>query len=776
MSESLDSRSPHLLIAYLSGQSCFRAHGSLSSHRIRPLDRQSNRPRLELRRNTALTPSISPLVAHVIAQGAPFRGVMEDHWSLSANAFSLGGRRRARTHLTSAISHVPPQNVLLRAVHYSNLHAIQTAHDNVDSHVAIPEPPEIPLVSESQPALILFSEEAYLTRTYNVTLTLLRKAGGSANCADLLSACRRAFFVVKWIAEVLMRAEKGEQYAPLKTHVKHDLRPSWYAYASNLNRLRLDSETFSEPYVPVGFRDGCRRWADACATSFELLSAAYLLKRNDDAVEVAGVAHSCREFAIVLMAGPDKEVGQRPGSGSEDVEMDEVEESDTSEEDNAAVADVRRQDSFSDPDSASARAAILLAIAHRAQDDVHTALSYVLPRVQKQRIREEEGQTLQLCVEKMPELWDDEHTHLPTAYVAALLLIIRGGDNKQAVRLLELCASRAYRTADSLALVSRMKKGQDCLQAWQRVFGVDAERRGGLWSAAQAFGMEGLHRQEAELLLCLEGIVQGEEKEERVGVYHLGGRERKRVSKDAVVAARASALCGAEEWGSAKELLDSLIGTASAQSTVVCDKAWTRVCGGDVEEGLRFAETAHASGSAIDKAFALLAKAEGCLRTERVDDALDCVVESFKEARLSEHGSAEGALLRGVCYHNMGVLHFCRHASVLADECFAAAQTAFEKCEQEKGIAKRLALMSGFARCVAMWCDGRSQDAAGHWIAKRDLEGVDGLEENREGVELGSCHVLCDVGDAALAKFDRVCVKVWNEAQEVQKAREMKSL
>lgn len=381
--------------------------------------------------------------------------------------------------------------------------------------------------------------------------------------------------------------------------------------------------------------------------------------------------------------------------------------------------------------------------------------------------------------------YDD--THLPTLYLLGVQRLLKR--DPSAKRLLETTAARSYRLADCLSLLARLERGDGALLAWQRAFAVDVRRPNGLWLAAREFARVGRYEQQATILSCLEQLL-GRGVEEYSGVKIEPAMMEmddfgEVVTKSNVAAERARALGAAGEWEEAAKVFGRLGEDVFVRADVLRDRALCAICEGRVSEGMSLAETAKAaSAGPSDSAGALLVQAEGLLRTEEVTKAREKLMESFREARLGLVGLSETdapRLLRGVCFHNLAVLHYCIKENVAADECFAAAETAFRKCEDEcSEVASKLRVLSAYGRCLVMWGRGMKEDAAEYWRSVRELSIAEMTGEEEMDVSGDDCeddrptsHVVCKVDEQILQRFDRVCLGI---CREVEKRKEMERL
>lgn len=339
---------------------------------------------------------------------------------------------------------------------------------------------------------------------------------------------------------------------------------------------------------------------------------------------------------------------------------------------------------------------------------------------------------------------------LSEAYLAAVLMVVRGGMEERAMQLLERCVGRGHRTADSLALLARLKGGAEM---WRAALAVDVRRVSALWLAAKEFGKEGRYEAQAGLLGCLLEVLEGGTGEERRRVLICEERCTK-VERGQVLAARVRAWCGAGEWENAKDGVNECLRDGEGGVGVAADAAWVEVVGGDVEEGLRLAEGACEVGMRVS---GLLAKGEALVKMGKLEEAEAVLIEACRGVVAGEGVEA----IRGVCFHNLAVVQYCMGRGGV-DEGFAAAQTAFEKARSDREVA------ATFARCVVMFAEGMNEEGAAHWVAKRGLEGV-AVRDMAGNVLSGGewkagAYVMAEVPEWMLKSMDHVCVRVTNNA------------
>lgn len=339
---------------------------------------------------------------------------------------------------------------------------------------------------------------------------------------------------------------------------------------------------------------------------------------------------------------------------------------------------------------------------------------------------------------------------LAEAYLAAVLMVVRGGMEERAMQLLERCVTRGYRTADSLALLARLKGG---VEVWRAVLAIDVRRVSALWLAAREFGREGRYAAQAGLLSCLLQVLEEGLDNGKKGVL-VSEETCAKVERGQVLASRVRAWCGAGEWEKARKGVDECLKDGEGGLGVAADAAWVEVVGGDVEEGLKLAEGACEVGMVVN---GLLAKGEAFIRMGKLEKAESVLMEACRRVV----GGAGVDVVRGVCFHNLAVVRYCLGRAGV-DEGFAAAQAAFEKAAADQGMA------ATFARCVVMFAEGTEGDGAAHWVAKRGLEGV--ATRDMATVEMGDgewrpeFYVMPEVPKWMLSSMDHLCVRVTNNA------------
>lgn len=685
---------------------------------------------------------------------------LEDEWSFAALAFQHGGRRRTASALRNALDKTPIECSLQRGILHVNEHATEIAPSQKN---VPPAPPHIFVPNESPQELQLLAGEAALTAAYNTALALLRTGTAlpAALCLDQ---------ALGHVSCQLSNAYYGKSRKPCRG------KRSWEEVAALASAARLDEDIFCS--LPQGLSVSVRRWAEAAAAAFELRGAAALCIQDTESTAItAEAARSLRALAVAELARHSSrkenellfETPQPTGAlnrGDTEIQSEAPENALTMRKDDEA-----------------ARGDWLLALAGGLSGNWESALEAVLDRGR----------------EAEPSTTGDAtgYCHLPSAYMTGALLVIRGGSAEQketAAKILDTCAARGYRTADCLALIARLKCGSKAVSAWQRVVALDYKRRAALWLAARQFGACGRVAQQAELLRCLLQVMalqdaeSQKDKEISLVCMESGLRTKCQLSEWRVKLAHASALCSSEQWGEAVAVLADVAKESddpleidgaedSLRKMMGTLQAWAAAGTGDIEGGITRSEwVVDMYGN--DGGWAACAHAgrgEALLRVERVKEACDALLASFRAGtEVFRNDGPKSTLLRGVCFHNLGVARYCLGKEAIADECFAAAQAAFEKCETRavgvgmRETAKQFAVCASFARCVAMWARGRKVDAAAHWVAKREMdvkEGGRGMEGKKKSdvvsEEKGiSSHVKGDIDEITLRKMDEVCADV----------------
>lgn len=665
---------------------------------------------------------------------------IQDEWTVAATAFRQRALSRATVALRNALDDSPPDRTLLRSVLQVNKYAVRA-----DSARDSAPPPHVPIPSKSPLALRLLAFETVLTSAYNTTLRRIDRLAPD----DDLNAIADLDLALERIPAVLAHAYGHSRRKPSLA------QSDWNEVLTIANAARLNENIFQN--LP---REACasmQRFCEAGAEAFELRSAVALSRREVQA------ALSASEAAQALRKLGSAELARPPDShGNSELQRSQG----TVKESERRHANLREKDihhSFI-AEKEGARAEWLKAIAECMRGDWDSALQAVI-----ERGREDASNAAECAI--------DQH-HLPTAYLTGALLLRRGGneeDRKLATRVLEICAVRGYRTADSLALMARLCSHDPGGFTWQRVLALDFRRPSALWLAARDFARSGKVIQQTEILRCLQEVLKlttkasvkpgsmGERLRLQAMSEGAGSPSGQEINGRRVRLALASALCDAEKWSEAERLLQSReddaddIELKKEEGTVPMWhglQSWATLHMGKVERGLQLAEsTADVAGNNNPWVVCShLGRAEAFMRLERVEEACTAVLEAFRVANnLAGYGKVECMLLRGLCFHNLGVTKYCLRNEHTADECFAAAQAALEKCSSEapvkgiRDIARKFATCASFSRCIAMWAQGRPADAASHWIAKWDSGGDSPTEE----------HFVDDAKDESKGKMDR---------------------
>lgn len=613
-----------------------------------------------------------------------------------------------------------PSSPYKRSLHLINAHAISSS-----------SPPPPPPPHPTSPSLHLLSDESALTLLHNTLLT----THDPTPLDDFFLALPRTTL-------------------PLLSSLarNHPAPPPPATLPAVLTLLRAFLPSL--PPLPTPLRLPFSRWALSLSAALELRAATALTAGATN----AALALSAADAARALRALPG----------------------------HLSLRDAHPE-CYAPPhalDAHAARADYLVALAHAAAGDVARAYAAVLPRAR-------------LAVQDDRDGGDGAAPpYLPVLYLCAALAVkarekVEGG-------VLELCVRKGYRVADCLALMARgggERDGAGKVAAWARVADVDFERPAGLFSAAQEFGRKGEARKQVDMLECLEKLVAGGrgKREEGVGVMRLGGRRG--VGLLEVKAMKGRALCDEGEFREAIEVLSAVQHELCTNETreqvpemlardVALDLGLAYVAAGDVEIGVPLLEGLGVVVGGLEwrGAAAALGRAEGLLRKGETDDALRAVREGIKCLRVGMvDDCAAERLLRGIAYHNLGVLRFCNEGgSVGVDEAFAAAQAAMGKCGAgESGVSKeahRMMEAATLGRCVAMWKGGRAEDAAAHWVAKRgERGGGERVEDERETErerERAGCAVMVEVPRAMVGRMDEAAGEVWRTMEARRRLNE----
>lgn len=686
-------------------------------------------------------------------------------WNSAYQSFQVGARDQAQRYLSTAQRATDQTNTLLQATHRINARAVITAeiagksstelsaeapssqwsatHNDGDPFVPLPPP-------EANLPLRLFAEEVSLTASYNHTLSLLHQGKTTTTIHPTLQPLRTTLFRVQPTINLVIQSfqnDCGRYLSPIqhtsakdckvdnKTGFCDDIWESTIQAAQSLI-TKMQTSTINKESL----RQGIYRWANTAASVFDLLSAIELLSSHSSASKTAPTAayimRNVAHAALTLKA---------PSTTSEDME------------------DVTSPPPIS---TMASRTTWLQALSQSRRGDDTGALATILPAA--------EAVLAETATDSSQDGMQDEEAVM---YLAAALLLQRGGDAMTAAsRFSSESASRTYRTADSLSLTARAAKGRAAISQWRLVLGVDAQRPAAMWLAAGAFSRQGLHHQQAEMLKLLEDYLFSMSKAEVPSpstpcennhVVHLAKQDNG-VDLNIVRAERGGALCAAGFLHEGRTVLGQTLhgdGVRMALAWAMDNKEFSRST--DVLQKLSGSTRSLTRWQRIGMH---LAKAEAQMRDENADGAGKELEEALCEVGSYDgHDHASERVLRGVCYHNVAVVKICRGEAAVVDEWFAGAQTAFEKCEDEDAladVADDLAELTTLARCVAMWACGRRDDAAGHWVLKRGLQGLGEVsvpKSRHSGDEYGG--LVTKVEDVTLKRMDAICLRVCQDVR-----------
>lgn len=700
-----------------------------------------------------------------------------DRWSATCSAFRTGAREEASSYAREALLETSESNTVLRIIHTTNLQAIDSDRTTQIQTSQLRKNPIVPSSPTTAPlSLRLYVHRVSLIAAHNHLLAILNCSSNSTflngdkfdDTSVRQEATNFLLTILHSIPEFMNDFLRQLPQTPLaSSFTKTRQTPSrnqneattgavkvigaydWVYEISDIaqnvmNHIGLLSEKLSSDELLC-----LEGWARSVADAFDLVVAETILDTAEDgpstvmgATAYASAAEALRTMART--AGPN-------------VECDDI--------------------TSSSADLAVARTVWMQSLSLARAGDEEAALTSVLPTaraiLESRHYDDIDGE-------------DIDNAGKEAMYLAAVLLLRRGGsDMDECAEFARGCAERMFRTSDSLALVARAGTGKaEDVERWAVALAVDGSPRpAGLWLTSRAFGRMGMYERRAEILELAEDalaehdnedgenidmqdatenvkgdrVVRLDEKNIAHGILEHGEDVRSCLEVESLRAERGRALCAAGRVEEGRALLQesgvildpgSHSGAQLAVEWALADRAMTKE---EAEKSL--IETESHKLMHWERMGIFIARAERMLRGGLVREARRAMDEAMRIGlQIELENSGSEAFLRGICYGNTAVVRVCDGDVMGADEWFAAAQTALDKAieentyqEQRSSFARvkssqaaleraglQLGTLATFGRCIAMAMCGRRSDAAGHWVAKRGLQGAS-IETNLPG-------------------------------------------
>lgn len=699
-----------------------------------------------------------------------------DRWTATCSAFRIGAREEASNCARQALQETPESNSILRGIHNTNLRAIEL--DRREQTFQSLQTPIIPTAPDGAPlSLRLYVHRVALITAYNYALKVLNvpvshaqqndarsKGTDLRRCSidillnvlrnvagftiDVLLRLPEASFGTKGFEDVKHSSNPVSSSTEKRTGERNDIFDWVYKVSDTVQEIMSHIQALSEA-LSIDELTCLEGWGRSAADAFDIAAAAAITDKTDD--DKLGVmeatAYASAAQALRVLARSTRPMGQ----------CDDI--------------------SSSDADLADARTIWLQGLSLADAGDEEAALECLLPTAKA---------VLESRPEERVENDDINNAREEVIYLTAVLLLRRGGpDMQESTKFARGCAERMFRTADSLALVARAETGKaEDVERWAIALSVDGSPRpAGLWLTSRAFGRIGKYDRQAEILELAEDVLvedetgdeesndmqDDDELERRDGIVRLTERNviqglsrnsenvRGCLEMESLKAERGRALCAAGMVEQGKALLQSsgvslvsgpFSGAQLAVECALADRAMTKE---EADKSSPIEEMHNLTN--WERVGVLIARAERMLRGGLISKARRTVEEAMRtELQVNIEDSGYEAFLRGICYGNMAVVRVCDGDVAGADEWFAAAQTALDKAieedtiqDQRSGFARvassqsvldreglRLSTLATLGRCLAMAMCGRRSDAAGHWIAKRELGGASAGRPNTE--------------------------------------------
>lgn len=675
---------------------------------------------------------------------------MDQIWNEAAQLLRSSQSALAATHFEQILRDSNPATTqpLLRQISNANFVTARNASAESREKINI----NVPLIPEPSPSasqqVYFFTHEAILINAYNHALFSLKRLRPKSvefiTPIDL--KLRDAITCVRPILEAFL----------YKVHVPIPSSSGdvCICICDMTQSLLTHQATFLSSIPHKHLRHYIFRWGRAAANALDLFSAIQMLMRiSFKAINAASAASSLRSLCDILETSSSSNINPSQHSNGQNS--------------GGIVNDKPNRTTSVHDDSCRTRTVYLKAVALACDENFESARSTLKQAADAHCVDDDSKRNLLSC---------------QVMYMSALLPLLTNGrkdmqTSREVVKHAEWCVSTSYRIADALALAARAAPS---IRRWQLATSALKfnDRSAALMLSSRCLGRVGMYDKQLELLELAENVLNHNlanavknNSFDIVGHIRLGETFNSGHSKDDAAShaltipdikgERVRVLYTLGRLDEAQQLIRELEADGLNQSHEwMLEEAACHAMNG-IEVKLHSHSVSKIWTWWRRVAFGL-ACAESGLRRGAVNDAILGMNEAQKQCVtvVQSDLSLYEQMVRACVYYNHGVVMVCRGPGEVAraDESFAAAQTAFDKCmtrspktrkmEDEPGDdvemddeLSQLSLMATVGRCLALWGQGRKEDAAAHWVDKRGLRARTQTKPSKRMRSNGECSI-----------------------------------
>lgn len=707
---------------------------------------------------------------------------MSQIWNQAAQLLRSSKSALAASHFEQILRNSNPATTqpLLRQISNANFATARNAsagnRETINTNVPlIPEPS--PSASQQ---VYFFTHEAILINAYNHALFSLKRLRTKSVefITPIELRLRDAITCVRPILEAFLH----KVHVPIPSS-SGDL---CICICDMTQSLLTHQATFLSSIPDKHLRHYIFRWSRAAANVLDFFSAIQLLMRiSFKAINAASAASSLRSLCDILETSSSSNIIPFQNSNGQNS--------------SGIVNDKPKRITSVHDDSCRTRTVYLKAVALACDDNFESARSTLKQAADAHCVDDESKRNLLSC---------------QVIYMSALLPLLTNGrkdiqTSREIVKHAEWCVSKSYRIADALALAARAAPS---IRRWQLATSAlkVSDRCAAMLLSSRCLGRVGMYDKQLELLELAENVLDHNLSKtvkpnsfDSVGQFRLGETFSSGNTKDDaephpltiadIKGERVRVLYTLGRLDEAQELIRELEADGLNQSHEwVLEEATCHAMNG-IEVKLHSHSASKIWTWWRRVAFGL-ACAESGLRRGAVKDAILGMNEAQRQCVtvVQSNLSLYEQMVRACVYYNHGVVMVCRGPDEIAraDESFAAAQTAFDKCMTRSPITKKmegepeddvemddelsqLSLMATVGRCLALWGQGRKEDAAAHWVDKRDLRARTQTKPSNRTRSNGECStdavnesekryetLVCSLDDDVIQLLDETFVAI----------------